>query len=45
MKKKYNDRIKEVIKRKAEERREQEHIKFSKDYQPEVEGYKPERSL
>ena len=44
MRKSAKVKIEEYMHKKAEDRREQERIENSMDYQPEVEGYKPERS-
>jgi len=42
--KKYNERMREVIRaRKAEDRREKEHLENSREYEPLQTGYAPER--
>lgn len=43
MKKSMKDKIADYMRRKAEDRRERQHLENSKDYQPEVEGFVPDR--
>jgi len=44
MRKSQKTKLEEYMRRKAESRREEQRLENSKEYQPEVEGYIPERS-
>ena len=43
MRKSAKQKLADYIARKAEDRKEKERLEISPDYEPEVEGYKPER--
>jgi hypothetical protein len=43
MRKSQKVKLEEYMRRKAEDRREKQHLENSKDYQPEVEGFVQDR--